>query len=37
MMNLGQKYKNYKIKVIQHLFSIIKIVVLDNLHNLNRE
>ena len=37
MMNLCQEYKNYKIKVIQHLFSIIKIVVLDNLHNLKRE
>ena len=37
MMNLCQECSNYKIKVIQHLFSIIKIVVLDNLHNLKRE
>ena len=36
MMNLGQKYKNYKIKVTQHLFLITKIVVLDNLHNLKQ-
>lgn len=36
MMNLGQEYKNYKIKVTQHLFLITKIVVLNNLHNLKK-
>ena len=36
MMNLCQEYKNYKIKVTQHLFLITKIVVLNNLHNLKK-
>ena len=36
MMNLGQEYKNYRIKVTQHLFLITKIVVLNNLHNLKK-
>ena len=32
-MNLDQKYKNYKIKVMQLLYSTTKTVVLDNFLN----
>ena len=35
-MNLGEEYKNYKIKVTQYLIIITKIVVLDNLHNIKK-
>ena len=36
MMNLGQKYKNYKIKDMQLLYSMTKTVVLDNFLNPKR-